>query len=569
MALASVAMIGQTASALPSGTTPVKVTAGAVTANIDAQLKPAASISGTIKFGSKPVPEAYVFAYRGGKDVGTGFSDSTGAYTVTGLLPGSGYTVCIGSSNVGGPSATGVLPRCYKNTSWTLYGKPPRSAVTFPLAGGQHKTGVNVSLPAGAAIAGTVTRKSNGSGVNEAYVYLMNRNTKAVSYASTNAKGHYSAIGLTTASRGYTVCVLGSYASGPTGLLDQCYKGASWHGGGYPSSAKAVSVTAGKTHGAVNAVLANAGAVAGTVVSAKTGKPVSDAYAVAVTATGRYLEGSATNSKGQYRIRGLVAATSDRICVTAGQISPTVSYKGLCYKQRSWSGRKPPATAAAVKVTTGKTHGGINFKVTQTTIRLGSIAGKITANSSGVPLETQVDLYVAGSQTSVTSVYSRPSGAYKFTDLPASSRGYVVCAESQYAQPQTGSVPANGWAPRCYKTATWDGATVPKSVTKLVLKAGQNRTGVNIALGAGGSISGSILAAGTTTGLNFVQADVYDSAGRIVQEADTVAGAYKVSGLAPSGSGYTVCFNGRYDTTDTSSSGYQSQCWKNVGWNPN
>ena len=98
----------------------------------------------------------------------------------------------------------------------------------------------------------------------------------------------------------------------------------------------------------------------------------------------------------------------------------------------------------------------------------------------------------------------------------------------------------------------------------MAVASGVTTTGISAALVPDGGISGSVTSASGGAGIAQVTVYVYDPAGNIVSSASTHSdGTYQITGLTPSTSGYTVCFNA---TGVTSGDGYFSQCYNDVAW---
>jgi hypothetical protein len=107
---------------------------------------------------------------------------------------------------------------------------------------------------------------------------------------------------------------------------------------------------------------------------------------------------------------------------------------------------------------------------------------------------------------------------------------------------------------------------VPTSTsTKVPLTTGQKKTGINLALNVGGSISGTVqdsVGGGLSTTVS-IYANGYQ-----VQTAytDFGTGAYVARDLRPSATGYVVCFRGQYAYGGSSTTGYTSECYNDQVW---
>lgn len=556
---------------LPSGVTHVAATAGSATPNIDAHLHEAGSISGTVRSvtGSHPLSTS-VGAYLNSTLVHSGFSDSSGHYTIGGLAAGK-YAVCTnGMFATGGTSSTGYLGRCLGGVFFNG-SHVPSGASKVTVNAGQAVTGKNISLPSGAAIAGKVSTPG-GAGIQFAQVFAHNRSTGQTYTGNTSNTGTYKVTGLSASSTGYTVCFNPAFLTqGATGFRPRCYKSTAWNGGSsYPSSATKVTVSLGHTHTGVSSKLPVGGAISGTIRDAGTGKPLVNAGVVVFSSGGRFLAVAATNGQGKYTAKGLASATGDRVCAF-GNGTASYTYRGKCWKNVSWNIGALPKGTTAVGVKTGKTHTGISFKLSR--IKLGSIAGQVTDTISSQPV-ANVDVQVYTSNGAFNgSAQTNSTGHYKVTSLPASAKGYVVCAQPPSFSGSP-TPPATGWAPRCNRGTSdvaWNGVSVPAGAKRWPLAAGQNRTGVNIGLHAGGEITGTVYDGPTTsTPAGGVFVDLYTAGGRFVTSTSSAGdGTYSFTGVSPasasSTTGYTVCFDGRSDFQFPQ--GYRPQCYDGIAWN--
>lgn len=544
-----------------AGATLVKVTAGKTT-TVSAALSSAGSISGTISSaGNKPVANAFVEAIATGHS-GFASTNSKGQYKITNLPPStSGYAICIyADSASGGSSKTGYQDRCYRAVAWSG-GAVPRAATRLKLATGQRRVGVNVTLPAAGAVSGKVVAARGGKGLRYATIFARNRSTGQTYVASTSSTGGYVLRGLPPAAKGYTVCFSGQGATGGSstiGYLYQCYRNVAWNGGSVPRTARVITVRAAKTVVGVNGALGPAGAVAGKITDASNGKPIAYADVSVFTWNGQGVGFGFTATNGTYRASGMPAGAADKVCVQA------YGYQGRCFVNVPWSGGRVPSSAAKVSVAAGKVHVGVNLKLPRAAVPSASIAGTVTEAAHGSALMFASVFAYTTRGVEITSTDTDASGHYTLSNLPANGTGYVVCADSNSSTSSTSpTVTApTGWAPRCYKSANWNGGTLPGGTTRLPLTNGQHRTGINVALPLGGKIAGKVTAVAggpVSTGVS-----IFDTRGVQVGFAySDGTGAYSVTGLM-AGS-YKVCFSG-YGSGGKSTTGYLGECYNNVPW---
>jgi hypothetical protein len=568
LAVASVGvLVGASATAQagpPAAAIRVPVTAGTTTAHVNAGVATGAIISGTITSpAGRPLRQAEVGLYtRTGRTVAFSLSDARGRYQFGGLAPTStGYAICVDGRFVGG-SPTGYLGRCYRTASWSGSGRSPATTTRVTVDPAQHRSGLNIVLTHGAAISGIV-RSSSGRPLSGVTVLARNRGTEAKWTATTSGTGAYSITGLPAAARGYSVCFDGAQTATPStgGFLSQCYRGRAWSGHWRPARARIVSVRLGHDHARINGALRPGGAIHGRITDARTGRDVRYASVEVFSRFGHLLGTTQAAANGQYAINGLPAAVGDRVCVTRTYVSAAATYAPRCYRtvERSGSGR--PRGTSAVRVRAGHAHLGIGLRVARQLSALpASIAGTVTSGAGGPPLAyAEVDVF-ANSGARVASTSTDSTGNYQVAMLPASGPGYRVCVRPNGAQSSRPS--ATGWAPRCYQSTGWDGATVPAAATRVPLRAGQVRSGVDVALSVGGAISGTVTVAGSGAPA-ALSIEVRTSAGTTVGTgfSSSADGTYSVTGLAPSAAGYTVCFDG---ATFDGSAGYVSRCYQGV-----
>jgi hypothetical protein len=557
---------GPAGASLPSLAAKVAVAAAQNVTGIEGHIHRAASVEGTVTFGGAAAI-ASVTAFYGNTAVGFGSSDYYGHYRIGGLAASStGYAICVSGAAVFSVvvSPTGYLGRCYKTATWGG-GSVPSSATKVPLTTTQHKTGINVALQAAARITGKVT-SPGGTGLSSVRVIARNRSSGRTSYGYTSGSGTYSIDSLTASSTGYTVCFNPQLnIQGTTGYRPRCYKNVTWSGGStLPSTATAVSVSLGHTHSGVSQSLTVGGAISGTVTATDT-TPVQNATIVVYSSAGVRLATTTTDSLGKYVVKGLAAASGDRVCVSPDNV-PQLTYVGQCWNNVAWNGGALPSGTTGVSVTTGQVHTAIDFSLTIVMVGLSTISGNITEGAGNNALQGATVQLFSISGSSLRTTTTDAAGAYAFTGLTASATGYVVCANATGASSTT-ATPATGWALGCYNDVAWNGLDVPSAAARLIFAAGHGPANIDIALQVGGEISGKVTRYAETTTINGVTVKLYTAAGRSLAFTTTASGGtYAFVGLSPvaAASGYIVCFDGR---SIPSSYGYRPQCYSNVGWN--
>lgn len=545
-------------STVPNGAKKVTVTGGSTKQHINALMPASGAITGKVVVAGsgKAVNAADVEAFDGkGQLMRSGSTDATGTYHLYGLDTGK-YRVCV----LGSPGNTsaykfGLAPACIGTSATPTFSHIPSSATAIPVKRGKASHGT-LKMPRAGAISG-VTRTSGGKKLKNVGVEALVNGTFAGSADSGNTSS-YEIDGLRAGT--YKVCFFAESdtATSGTGYLSQCYKNVPYSTK-VPAAAKSVKVKSNKNTKGIGSGMHPAGAISGTVKS-KAGRAIDGAELVAFR-NGSFESSAFTDSHGKYTIRDL-AAGNYKVCTIGGAEDKTgrSPAKNVCYKSVTWPGLKPPAAAKSVSVKVGSTHKNINIKEAVATPVFGTITGKLTG-PGGNPVQ-EATVYALSSQRSFTAT-TASDGTYTLADvLPGK---YRVCFDPQFGSPPSGSAPPTGYANACYKSAKWvgEGQAPPSGAAKVTVKANHTTSGINVSVGKGGAVSGTVKLAGG--GSAFVQVEVLDGKGDAIR-FDEANGAYSVTSLTPGS--YYVCFDASSANFDPPNKlGYISQCYKNKDWN--
>ena len=165
----------------------VTVAAEQVTSSLDAQLQAGASISGTVTSAAagQPLSQVLVCAFTGEEASVGGCAPTTasGAYTITGLLPG---TYVVGFQDPEGAFAV----QYYKEAA------VPGEATPIAVSGGDTVAGIDARLQAGSSIDGTVRDAATGEGMAEVAVCALTATDEPVACALSAGDGSYEITGL-------------------------------------------------------------------------------------------------------------------------------------------------------------------------------------------------------------------------------------------------------------------------------------------------------------------------------------------------------------------------------------
>jgi len=565
------------------GATPVPVSAGRLTPGVDAALATAGGISGTVTAvaGGAGLGGVYVTVFTSSGDYAElAVTGADGTYRVTGLPAATpGYRVCFDASGTaGGGSGTGYLNQCYRNVPWEGGVSPASRAAPVPVSAGRMAQGVDAALGAAGGISGTVTAVAGGAGLGGVDVTVFTSGGDEAGSATTGADGTYRATGLPAATPGYRVCFDASDATGggsSAGYLNQCYRNVPWEGGSSPApGATPVPVSAGRMARAVGAALGAAGGISGTVTAVAGGAGLGGVDVEVFASSGDYEGSVTTGADGTYKMTGLPAATPGyRVCFYASDATGGSSHHGYlsqCYRNVPWEGGFNPAPGATpVPVTAGRLAPGVGAALNAADT--GGISGTVTAVAGGARLG-DVDVTVfTGSGDEAGSAVTGADGTYRVTGLAPAAPGYLVCFGAWYA---TGGSSSGGYLSQCYRGVPWEmpldepwnyEAPAP-GAAPVPVAAGRLTPGVDAALGTAGGISGTVTAAAGGARLSGVYVQVFTGSGDDAGWATTWRGTYQVTGLAPTASGYLVCFDAGRAAGGSSPLGYASQCYRGVPW---
>jgi photosystem II stability/assembly factor-like uncharacterized protein/5-hydroxyisourate hydrolase-like protein (transthyretin family) len=470
--------------------TSVTVTAPNATAGINMAMVKGGNISGIITDSTTEavILGAYIDAYNTvtGSWVNSGYSDSSGAYSISGLASGN-YKLRF--------SATGYVAQ------WSGGKSDQAAATTVSVTAPNITAGINLGLAKGAAIAGTVTDSDTGAVIPRVSVTAYNAATgswvSSVSYGYTNSSGTYRISGLAT----------GSYKLrfAANGYVEQ------WFGGqADQTAATTVTATAPNTTAGINVALVKGGSISGTISDRTTGAGIAGTYLYVINrSTGDWAGSTQTDSNGSYTITGL-ASGSYRL-----RIDPASStgYIGNWY-----GGTNDYPCAGAISVNAPNATTGIDAQLDLG----GSISGRVTDAATGAGIAgVSISLTNTSSQTGMTStnVTVNSTGAYTIGGLPSGDYSLTFSARDYIST--TSAV-----------TAT---VTAPASIA-----------GIDATLVKGGGISGRVTDSTTGEGVEGVLLEAVDSLTRgwIGSSTSDDNGDYAITGL-PSGS-YALYYDGRY-----------------------
>lgn len=470
---------------------PITLSAGGAREGVDAQLASGAAISGTVSAAEsgEGLSDVEVSAISSeGTVAGHARTGSDGTYTIGGLAPGD-YTVEFE------PTQSKYVGQYYEDAAGA------ESARVLTLAGGETKEGVNAALSIGASISGQVTSAQTHEAAAGVKVHVTDSENGVAVNTSTGEEGTYTVQGLPAGS--YTV----QFEPAASGEVAQFYRGASTADG-----AQAVNLTEGEAEEGIDAELAAAGSIAGTVTDAASGQPLAGVEVEATSSEAGATGSAVTGEDGSYTISGLPEGAY------TVQFEPSdPEHVSVFYEEAS-----SVETAKSVSVTAGATSAGIDAALGAGA----SLSGTVTDAHSGKPL-AGVSVNVSSGETGASAGGETGAGGeYTVSGLPAGR--YTVQFEASGSN---------------YVSQFYADASTPESASSVTVSAGQHRSGIDAALAAGASISGTVTQAHTGEPLDGIEVFADTSGCNSSGGAATTngQGGYEIAGL-PAGN-YHVVFN--------------------------
>ncbi len=461
-------------------------------------------------------------------------TNAAGQYTLT--LPPGNYVVRASAGTSTTPaSTTGYQPRVYDDLACNPGSDcPGYFGTVVPLTSGAPASGINLALPVGARISGTVTRQSDGTPVTSGFVIAESESGSHSYSTSVGAGGIYTIIGM--APGNYRVWVdsqlpgLMSEARGnlPCSPLGDC----SW----LPSPL--LPVSAGSTTSGINFALDAAGKLSG-VVQDGAGAPIANAALQLYSEDGYSLLYATSDASGEYSFTGLRSG-SYRLVASAPSSDPvtfqpiSIAYAPVAYPATDcpYFGCNPLTAGTSIAFVAPDSQ----ILPAITLPALGTISGHIRDAATNAPLQGINVSASAPSGLGYSSGITDAAGNYTMRGLPADS--YYVVADAR-AQNYVLTYNGNAVCPGNF----CDRHGVP--VTLAASGPGSSGT-ANIDLPRGGRISGRITDAAVSApaSANRVRLEVFGATtARYVdigfQRCDPPTASappvcsYEVTGLAP------------------------------------
>jgi hypothetical protein len=189
----------------PTGGTAIAVVAGATTSGVDFGLPRGGGITGRVTdatTGGGVAAHVSVFDAQG-RSAAWSYADAAGLYEVVGLPPGSYF--------VRADPTWPYLDEVFDDVPCYDGGCDPTTGTPVPVALGTTTTGIDLSVPRGGSVSGTVVDETSGVPVADAYVTILDANGGWLGSALTNVLGSYAVSGLVPGNVFVTVTNAGPY----------------------------------------------------------------------------------------------------------------------------------------------------------------------------------------------------------------------------------------------------------------------------------------------------------------------------------------------------------------------
>ena len=504
---------------------PITVTLGATTGNINFSLQTGGSISGKIVDGANnfPIGSMTIQAYdSNGNLAGSAKSNNPGFYTIFGLPAGTYYLRTLNNFE--------YIDQLYSGIQCAFQNCAPTSGSPVTVTNGATTPNINFTMQRGGRISGVVTNVANSLGLVGPSVRLYDANGTFVSSADTHNGGNYSSgTGLPT----------GTYfarTSNTLGYLDQLYSGLSCALSCRPSSGTPINVTAGSNTSNINFGLQKGGTISGKVTDAVSHGPIPTVFVNIYDPGGNLVTNGVSDGAGNYvTFDGLPSGNY------FAQSSNSQNYIDALFNGIQCPLLCDPTSGTAITVNAATNTANVDFALTKG----GTIAGKVTDAGTSAGISSVTLSIFDSTGTLVTSASTNGAGTYTTTKgLPAGNY-FVKSGNSQ------------GYINQLYNGIACPlNACTTISGTPIVVSSGGTVSNINLALQKGGSINGKVIDAGNSQPLSGVTVRILDSSGNFV-----TSGTTNGSGIYTSTVGLPT---GVYLARTSNSLGYVEQLYQNI-----
>ena len=473
-----------------------------------------ASIKGAVS--GTPIPETVeVCAYREDQGAPIECADATGGeYELAGLAAGTYFVAFRSAGCTGG---------CHFVPQWFEGVRRRADATPVVLAEGQQASGIDAMVAENSLIEGQVLDATDNEPATgfEVCAYRPGQ-SRPVACSSDSFEGYYRVGGLTEGEsyevqfRPETSCLGGS-----------CTR-QNWDPQWYPGVANRPEATLVEPHNNpdINASLQPAAKITGTITEAvgAAAVPSGSVKVCAFPSGNESANGTCAEvgSNGKYTIQGIPSGE------TVIRFEPNFYCSGTCqhadFAPQWFEGKASAATAEPVTLTSGQTRTGVDAAMAPG----GKIHGTVTAASGGAAIANAT---VCASVPNVGGPCTQTNSVGEYTLVGLGTLGYNVSFRAT-----SGS----------YATQSYQGVANESEATLIQVTAGATTNGIDAALTAAASLSGTVTEAG---GAPLEEAYVCAYPGASTEAAGCAQsasdGTYTIEGLSPAD--YKIHFAGPED----------------------
>jgi len=276
--------------------TPIVVTTGAVTEDIDIELQLAGRVSGTVTEDGSGLPlqdiRVEIFGSTG-QFVAWAPTDADGGYAINDGLPAGDYYLKTWNDQ-------DYINELFDETPCASC--TPTDGMPLVIGVGEVVSGIDFALSKGGLISGVVTDVTTHTGIQSIGVHVHDLAGSWIQSTSTEAGGNYlMKVGLPTDS--YYV-----RTSNGQGYVNEVHDDIECIGACEFDSATPIAVTAGSTKTGIDFALGLGAKISGTVTDAGSGLPIDDSEVVLISTSGELGAAARVRSDGTYSTWGAVPA---------------------------------------------------------------------------------------------------------------------------------------------------------------------------------------------------------------------------------------------------------------------
>ncbi len=484
--------------------TPIVVSAGSVTSNIDFALEPCGVIAGSVTAAAdgSPISGAGVTIYdEAGVELGTAYTFSDGSWYRSGLDTGSYYARV--------PYYPGFIDELYDNVHCPTdcdvsLGTP------ITVVAGSWTSGIDIALDTPGAVSGTVTDAVSGLPIAGARVYLYDSFGEYVRNAATDADGQW------VVSSGLSPGSYFARTRDVEGHLDELFDDLACWSGCAVTAGTPITVDVGVAVSGVDFVLLPTGTIEGRVTDSATGLPINGALVVIYDQVGNSLGSAHSDVSGQWSYSSSLAPGSYFV-----GLPEVAGYIGEVFDGLQCLGSCDVTAGTPVAVHAGSVSSGVDFALDRSEVISGLVSDSVTA----LPLEHVAILVYDHMRHLVTFGLSEANGTWTAqTNLVAGT----YFARTYYSP--------GGYVEELYDDIPWDPMSLETSGTPIVVTAGEPAGNVDFSLDPLATLAGSVSDASTGLPVAGAEVRVYGESGSVVGTVTSgSAGSWELSNVVGPG----------------------------------